>query len=270
MTFLEDSFNRLNVRHFNDFGQFDKFIHSFVVIAGQHQLPYVANLNADLARFEKVILCIVGDEENLFPFREIKHPNIKFIIQTPKPRVHDDCEKLLVGYSSFDLKNLINSFPSGYSFEREHDWFFAGQVNHNRRKECVEVLRRLSKGMLLETAGFTQGMPQGLYFLNMLKSKIIPCPSGVCSPDSFRFAEALECGCVPVVDGKSPKAGYEGFWEYVLGEKPPFPIIQDWREFPDILQEQLKLWPDNARHCSQWWDNYKFQFSQRLADLFYE
>jgi hypothetical protein len=36
---------------------------------------------------------------------------------------------------------------------KELDWFFAGQVNHDSRRECVETLRGLSDGKLVETGG---------------------------------------------------------------------------------------------------------------------
>lgn len=263
MTLLKDSLDLAGAKHFKSF---DELRHSnenngrvFVVIAGQHQLNYINNLNLDLWYFSKVTLCVVGDEENLFPVEQIKHPNITFLIQSPKPGRHDAYpDRILFGYPP-DIKRY-----SPATAEKTLDWFFAGQVNHKRREDCCRVLRTLANGVLLETPGFLQGFGRWEYLAHTGSAKIIPCPSGVASPDSFRMCEALECGCVPVVDGLSPRPGYESFWEYVLGEKPPFPVITDWNEFPKILQEQLDLWPSNAEKCRQWWAEYKNKFVEKL------
>ena len=266
MALLEDSLLMAGARNSADFPICDEIT---VVIAGQHQLPYVNALNSDLAPYQKVTLCVVGDEENLFPIQEINHPNIRFFIQTPKPNQYNHCEKLLVGYPP-DTRALIQEHELKKT-SRTLDWFFAGQINHQRRQDCYDMLLfeigfNNSNGCLLGTAGFTQGLSRLEYMQRMASAKIIPCPSGVASPDSFRVCEALELGCVPVVDGKSPRAGYEGFWEYVLGEKPPFPIINEWSEFPRILEEQLSQWPNNAIRCMKWWEKYKQGLAQKLKN----
>lgn len=229
----------------------------FVVIAGQHQLKYVDTINWDLGYFSKVVFILVGDEENLFPIEQIKHPNIEFFVQSPKPKRHDAYpNRILFGYPPDVDINI--------SIQKSLDWFFAGQVNHKRREDCCKVLRTLANGVLLETSGFLQGFSRQQYLSYMATCKIAPCPSGVASPDSFRMCEALELGCVPVVDGLSPRPGYDGFWEYVLGEKPPFPVIVDWNEFPKILEEQLSLWPTNVEACKKWWSEYKNKFVEKL------
>lgn len=261
MSLLHDCLDRAGARHFENFEDLrhsnDNNGHVFVVIAGQHQLNFVDNLNLDLWYFSKVTLCIVGDEENLFPIHKINHPNIEFFVQSPKPGMHDRYpNRILFGYPpDMDLNIKV---------EKKLDWFFAGQVNHKRREDCCKVLRTLANGVLLETPGFLQGFGRPEYSRYTAMAKVIPCPSGVASPDSFRMCEALEYGCIPIVDGLSPRQGYEGFWEYVLGEKPPFPVILDWNNFPKILQEQLASWPTNAQLCKQWWVNYKDRFVQKL------
>ena len=264
MALLEDSLNLAGAQHFNNF---EELRHSgqdsgqaFVVIAGQHQLKFIDALNWDLGFFSKVTLCVVGDEENLFPIREIKHPNLKFIIQSPKPGLHDDCQKILFGYPPD-----IDLYPA--TTEKTLDWFFAGQVNHSRRVECCSVLRNLTGGKLIETPGFLQGVSRAEYLNYTASAKVIPCPSGIASPDSFRMCEALEKGCVPVVDGHSPRAGYEGFWDYVLGEKPPFPVIDNWSDFPEILKDQLSQWPHNVLRCREWWAAYKNKMVEQLKSL---
>lgn len=260
MALLEDSLTQAGATHFTNFNGVPVNGAVAVVIAGQHQRQYVDCLNMDLSRYSKVALFVVGDEENLFPLREVQHQNIKFFVQTPKPGQYDDCEKLLVGYPPIIYKPRI---------EKTLDWFFAGQVTHERRHECVDVLRFLQQnGVLIPTAGFTQGISRIGYLDCMASAKVIPCPSGVCSPDSFRFAESLECGCIPVVDGRSPRSGYEGFWNYVFDSPNlPFPIIDSWSEFPQILNSLLENWEQKQAKCQQWWNQYKTDLIEKLKRI---
>jgi hypothetical protein len=142
--------------------------------------------------------------------------------------------------------------------DRPLDWFFAGQVTHVRRIQCVTELRKLSNGLLLETPGFWQGMDRAEYFRTMASSKLVICPAGSSTPDTLRVAEALEAGCVPVVDARYAQFNRpSGFWEYVFKSRPPFPLIEDWTTLPQVIAEELAKWPANRDALTAWWLEYK-------------
>jgi hypothetical protein len=218
-----------------------------------------------LARFQWALILNTGDEESVFHSERIQHPNIKRWQFLPKPGMHD-----------FADRRVINGYPTGVEVfskyekqaaERKLDWFFSGQITHLRRELCFQGIRDCPRGLFNATRGFTQGFPHEDYYAFMTSAKVIPCPSGAVMPDSFRVAEALEAGCIPVADGYSPRADYPaGYWKYVLGEEPPFPIIEDWTNFPSILNKLLSEWPANRNRIWAWWSSYKRNLTYAMRD----
>jgi len=226
-----------------------------MIIHGDHERAKGAEIAADLSGFKQA-LCIIVGESGEFPVSAVSGPNRWVWQQSPVPGKHDATKRIILGYPP-DAPALL--FMSNIlSVQREYDWFFAGQVTHSHRYACVEQLRRMSRGFLLETAGFWQGMERSNYYTALNRAKIIPCPSGPETPDTFRVWEALEAGCVPIVDASCPKKDFPtGFWEYVLGKPLPFPVISDWKTLPDVIQEELQKWPANRDALYKWWMNYK-------------
>jgi hypothetical protein len=92
------------------------------------------------------------------------------------------------------------------------------------------------------------------------------CPSGVESPDNFRLYEALEAGCLPIVDAFSTNNQTPGFWRYLFGDDIPFPIVSYWDELPKLLPELLKDYPRNANRCFSWWQLKKREIKYKLLD----
>jgi len=149
--------------------------------------------------------------------------------------------------------------------ERDLDWVFAGQVTHERRRACVDALRAIDwGGVIVETKGYCQGVSIVEYHDLLFRAKIVPCPSGPCSPDAARAWEALECGAIPILDEYSPKFQCDGYWTHVLGDHP-LPVIRDWAALPFRIKELLEIWPEKSRECQLWWQNYKERMHAALG-----
>ena len=226
---------------------------AIVVIHGDHEYRHIHTIQEELKRLQRALIIVIGDESALFPTAALAGPGRILWHQVPIPGRHDYCKRFLIGGYPPDCPHLI--CPGN---ERHYDWFFAGQITHARRVACAEQLRQLPNGKLLETAGFWQGFERAEYYALMSTAKIIPCPSGPTTPDSFRVAEALEAGCIPIVDGTCPRFAYpQGYWKYVFGYDPPFPIIYDWKTLPRVMDEMLAGWPRNRDIAYAWWQQYK-------------
>lgn len=244
-----------------------------VIIGAQHHhLPQeVERLNADLARLRWVVLMLAGDECSLFPIRQLApHPAMRLWIMTPRRHLHGDVPKhsTFIGEGYREDTPTLLAASAAEAAERPLDWFFAGQVTHQRRQDLVAALRALEgryKGDLVETPGFLQGLPREEYLRRIASAKVVPCPAGPGTPDSFRLYEALEAGCLPLADAVTPE-GWPGYWLFVYGDNLPFPVVEDWADLPAIMDEALAGWPANANRASAWWQAEKRRLAYRLDD----
>lgn len=249
-------------QHFTDFVDVEGG--AIVIINGRTHTEDAEQINADIAKLDWVLFIDTGDEEAVFPWRDIKHPMMKIWVMLPRMNEHNDAHyKLVNGYRPDTRKLLRKIGPQ----QRVLDWYFAGQVNHPRREQCVEAAKDLSGGMLVTTKGFgEEKMAYPDYLKTMASAKVVLCPSGIESPDNFRLYEALEAGCVPIVDAFSTNHQAPGFWNYLLGPDIPFPIVDYWDKLPDLLPELLRDWPHNANKCWAWWQQKKREIKNRLID----
>ena len=264
-TMLNDMFDTCECQHFINYHtgmpQVDGAV---IVISGGHENELVERINKDVAQYKWVLFIGIADEESEFPYHLLRHPNMKLWLQAPIPGRHTFADRyLLFGYM-WDCKKYLKESP------RTLDWFFSGQVTHDRRCEMVAVLKSLQNGKLVETQGFAQGLASSEYFDLMSKSKIVLCPTGPACPDSFRFAEALEYGCIPIVDEKpSWEKDYPiGFWQMLFPNRP-FPVLQNWSELPRIMNHLLSNYENRQKACATWWTAYKQDFYTWLGKDLY-
>lgn len=242
------------------------------ILNGRTHVDDVSAINADINKLRWVLFIDTGDEEARFPWREIQHPIMRVWMMLPRMNIHDDTHyKLVNGYRP-QTREVLKKI--GYK-EKTQDWFFAGQVNHERREQCVHELKLFLEparnlypnGTLITTDGFgKEVLNYEQYLDHMAMSKIVLCPSGIESPDNFRLYEALEAGCVPVVDAFSTKHKHPGFWRYLLGDDIPFPIVDYWDALPKLMPELLREYPTNANKIFSWWQQRKRALKWQLID----
>lgn len=270
---LEDMFNRVGPyvwEHHTEFEGLAENEGGVVVLNGRTHVDDIEAINADLAKLRWVLLVITGDEEGLFPFQEIRHPLLRVWVQLPRMNVHNDVSLKLPNGPRPGTRELLRQIGK---VEKTQDWFFCGQINHDRREQCVHELRLFQEngtfpnGTLVPTDGFgKEALNQEQYVAHLAHTKIVLCPSGIETPDTFRLYEALEAGCIPVVDAFSTRNQSYGFWKYLFGEDVPFPIVDYWDKLPALMPELLKEYPHNANKISAWWQNKKRSMYLKLID----
>ncbi len=265
--------HRPDVVHLDRFDAVPDGEGAIVVVPARHHAGtvYVDRLNADLARLPWCLVILTGDEESVFPWQQIRHPNMRMWIMSPHQRVHAGFTGRYIGSGwTPPTRDVLAAVVPERGQPR--DFFFSGQVTHPRREECAAILNRLDLdiGSVFATAGFTQGMPQEDYLQRLASAKVAPAPSGPVSPDSFRFFEALEAGCIPVADSHASTGDSYGFWSRLFGTAPghplPFPVVGEWAQFAELLPGLLAGWPANANRIGAWWENYKRDLAWALWD----
>lgn len=231
-----------------------------IVVHGGRELGGLDKLNLDLQKFTKwaFIICL-GDEECSFPIEKVEHPNKIVWIQEPMPGRHDFADRYIIdGYAHDHWKHIVQC-------EKDLDWFFGGQITHDRRLACVNALRTIDwGGIVIETRGYFQGISFSEYYRTLCRAKIVPCPSGPFSPDAARPWDALECGAIPILDDLSPTRPGPGFWSYVLGSHP-LPVIRDWSLLPTYIKEIKANYEHLQPMCMQWWSRHKSNFKVQFA-----
>ena len=230
-----------------------------IVFPGRAQVDYIDQLNKDISCLKWVVLIITGDEEGLFPIDKIEHPNMELWVMSAKPGARG--HPFLNGYTP--QTKLLD----GMSYQKETDWFFAGQVTHKRRELCAAKLKEIGGGVLVETEGFTKGLPHAEYFEKLAGAKVAPCPSGPQTPDTFRLYEALEAHSIPIVDIKTPENNYPDYWGNLFGEEVPFPVIRcDYESLPSYMSELLADYPASSNKVVAWWLRYKRKLTNALNE----
>ena len=245
-----------------------------VVFPARNQVDYADKLNDEIKRLKWLVLILTGDEANEFPAHKISHPNMRLWIMGASPKVSPpEARRLGSGYSPIfgkvDGQPYIRKVNGA---DKPLDYFFAGQITHERRQQLAKELDTLEEfkhanhleGERIYSKGFTQGLSQSEYADKMMRAKVVPCPSGAVSPDSFRLYEALESGCVPVVDAYSPSIKRDDYWTWHFGEEPPFPVYTDLDQARGYIIESAEQYPVLNNKVYAWWQAKKRQMAYDL------
>jgi len=225
-TFINDILMSLNVES-------DRTI---VIIPGAYQGELVHKINEFLSQYKKVLVFITSDEEGKFDCGKLWHPDIIHY------RQYGYCEHnrlFPIGYTS-DTRKILKKIGL---VEKDIDNFYAGQLNSDERRNLASFMVSIPKTVFFGTDGFSRGLPQDMYYDYLAHAKYAPAPGGHVSPDSFRFYEALEAGCIPVQ-----------FPRYLADL------------FPDIPFDPKKPYQQNANNIFAWWQKQKMLLRQKIKD----
>lgn len=137
--------------------------------------------------------------------------------------------------------------------ERKYDFFYSGQVSPNRYPflSKLESVTKGFNGILKHTQNFRTGFTIDEYFQIMNETKISFVPLGKVIPESFRYMESFESGCVVITD--FPIDQYKHIWYY---QNSPAIFIRDYNQITselisnvlnnidDYLDKNLKYYND--------------------------
>jgi len=191
------------------------------------------------------------------------------------------CDAVIRNYHSERLATHSNIFflPLGYkagfakpghapkpASARKYVWSFAGDGKKLTRAEMLSAMGAVPNGFTHLTSGFgaVDALPTADYRALLDETIFAPSPSGWSNLDSFRVYEALEAGCIPIVE-KRPSFDY---FTTLLGPHP-IPTITTWAEGAELVQrlqaaneiERIRL------DCAAWWAAYKPKLAQSLNEF---
>jgi hypothetical protein len=227
-------------------------------------LDQVAWVNEQISKVLHLVLFLTSDEGALFPVHELVHPDMKLWVQTPRPEVSYPAGTRFFGVGSARARAVTDVTP-----EKTVDWFYRGQGDsHPRRIEAVQHLgfyAQQSDCIFDVTPGFLQGVPRDTYLEEMASARVVPCPTGILTQDSFRMYEAIEMGCVPLIDVKRSDGGGVGFWDLQCpGIRAP--RVKHWDQVFDVIQHAIVTWEERAALVHTWWHERRWQLANQLRD----
>lgn len=237
--------------------KFEKYIDNSIVVVVPPQekqmVPYFKKMH-DLGYKFGVIL--LSDECYTCTTEFYQYAQFVFRNYWHKQFAHDP--KVIcfgLGYKTGFWKSIPRSLAANK--DRPYCWSFAGQIGGKpTRAAMISELKKAGPYCIHEINAWLDPRSLGTqeYQSLMLNSVFIPCGRGFWNIDSFRIWEALECGCIPIVE-KFPLDYFKKF----LGDHP-FLAVDSWEQAP-FLMAQLFADPGaleaKRQECMQWWREYK-------------
>ena len=199
---------------------------------------------------DKIFLFHLGDEIFHEPkmIKEI-YSNCQFVWRT-------FCSNLY-----FNEKN-VNCIPVGYksginlkniSVTKDLRWAFIGTPHKSSRHDLLFNLSEIKPNFVYKTGKFGDQNSLNSDQINEIffKTDFIPCPNGFFHPETYRVYEALESGCIPIVEDSY------NYYERLF-PKNPFIKINKWSEAKTIIKQWNKKNIEKKKNeCIKWWNDYK-------------
>jgi len=195
----------------------------------------------------KIFLIHLGDESGNYDLSDV-YENCNFVWRTfcsnryfANPKV--SC--IPIGYKS-------GTFLNNKVKDRNFKWAFIGTQHKSSRHDLLFQLSEIKPSYCHKTPKFDQKIIDTNEMSRILSSTtFIPCPNGFVHPETYRLYEALECGCIPIV---------ENTYQYYerLFPSNPFLKVDKWVEAKSIIgkwnNDKIK---QKQKECDQWWQDYK-------------
>lgn len=138
---------------------------------------------------------------------------------------------------------------------RENHWCFFG-TDWNERSKLLKPLidtRLLNSHKFFANWNDAESLSKDDYIMEMTNSIFVPCPDGI-NPETFRFYEALEAGCIPLV----VKTTKNEAWFNWVSKYIPLMSNNSWEDVVRIMvtllskPERLEVYRNEI--LNGWWE----------------
>lgn len=169
---------------------------------------------------------------------------------SPLHRGCDGVRALPLGYKS----GLSAARAERRAPQRPLVWSFAGDPHKASRPAMLQALQPLQPHYRHLTQSFFDpaALDTVAYQALLDDSIFVPCPAGFINLDSFRVYEALECGCIPIVERRP---GFD-YFAALLGADHPLIVVDDWDQAAACMAGFLADPPAlelRRLACLTWW-----------------
>jgi hypothetical protein len=151
---------------------------------------------------------------------------------------------------------------------RKYLWSFLGNQKAASRPEMFKALRPVEPNFV---HGYQAGTSGALKLSRLEYAAILdetvfaPCPMGNANLETWRFYEALEAGCIPIIESRP----WLQYFHRLLGPLP-VPMVNQWSHSAGLIKK-LAGQPEKLNQIQQavlaWWNGYKLVERERVAEF---
>ena len=168
-------------------------------------------------------------------------------------------------FNNEKVKCIPIGYKSGVLYKnkgnRKYKWAFTGTPHKTSRHDLLFQFSNIEPFFCHKTEKFNLKNISVDEMNDVLSStEFIPCPYGFFHPETYRLYEALECGCIPIVE-----SAYK-YYERLFPNNP-FITINKWEDAKPMIQgwdkDQIKK---KSEECSYWWNKQKSDMQDFIKD----
>ena len=241
--------SKLEIEIINDTQNLDEN-ESLIIV--DHMISTKESFYFDLSnKVKKIFLIHLGDEGGA----------------EKKDLVYSLCEHIWRTFSLPMFKNFKNvtSIPIGYKcdpikdniniLKRNYKWSFLGTTHGSSRYDLLNKHKNIMPNFINLTEDFSgkKSMDTNDYYKILNNSIFAPIPHGYFHPETYRLYEALEAGCIPIIE--NPFQFFDNFLP-----NNPLPSVNSWEDSSTIIKKYLENKKDIEtleNKINDWWTQHK-------------
>ena len=203
----------------------------------------------------KIFLFHLGDEIGILDFSRV-YKNCNYVWRTfcsNKYFINGQVKCIPIGYKS--------GISSKSRQNRKYKWAFIGTPHKSSRHDLLYQFSHIKEFYSYKTEKFNL-KPISVEDMSKILSltEFLPCPNGFVHPETYRLYEALECGCIPIVEN-----AYKYYERLFPGN--PFVKVDKWIEAVPIMKGWSKEQISSKRNeCINWWNKYKIEMQEFIKN----
>ena len=241
--------SKLEIEIINDTQNLDEN-ESLIIV--DHMISTKESFYFDLSnKVKKIFLIHLGDEGGA----------------EKKDLVYSLCEHIWRTFSLPMFKNFKNvtSIPIGYKcdpkkdkiniLKRNYKWSFLGTTHGSSRYDLLNKHKNIMPNFINLTEDFSgkRSMDTNDYYKILNNSIFAPIPHGYFHPETYRLYEALEAGCIPIIE--NPFQFFDNFLP-----NNPLLSVNSWEDSSTIIKKYLENKKDIEilrNKINDWWTQHK-------------
>jgi len=200
------------------------------------------------------------------------------LLTTMKKRLYPKCNHVFRNYwnPNLDVPGITHMplfWGKGYykqlvpksESEKKYKTSFIGGLKHDRA-DAIENMKVLGDCFVYHQSGWlSDDMMQPVEVQKIYSESVLcPHPHGNCHPATFRLAEILQSGSIPVL-----REYYNRDWHYkIYGEDSPLPFVKDWSELPKVYDMICEYGIEEySQKIHNWWSSFKLKTRDNFRSI---